>query len=270
VEITDFIAESGFNTLIIDLAEGIKYSSHPELAANGAWSKEFFRKELDRLRSIGLNPIPKLNFSATHDAWLKDYSRMLSTPIYYTVARELIDEVCELFDKPQYFHLGMDEECFEFIDYQKKYGHTVVRQSKAFWQDVHTLCSFVCANNVVPWLWGTKFWYDKEETLENMPKNALISSGFYDRLLNPEQFILFQGPAYESVFAFSERGFYQVPICATYNTSLNPDDIMSTYKDLDKVIGFVAAPWFRTRRIDVMKHFAEAKVVKEAFEKHFT
>ena len=43
---------------------------------------------------------------------------------------------------------------------------------------------------------------------------------------------------------------------------------MSVYKDLDGVLGFMSAPWFRTREIDVLKHFAEAKVFKVAFEKY--
>ena len=267
-KITDFVKECGFNTLIIDLAEGIEYKSHPELSTVGAWSQEKLKKELDRLRKMGLEPIPKLNFASAHDAWLKDYSHMLATPTYHKVAKELIDEVCELFDKPNYFHLGMDEECYEFSDYQKKYGFTAIRQGQVFWDDVRFLCECVENNKVTPWLWGTKFWYDQEETLENMPKNAIISSGFYDRLLNPEQFIHFQKPAYDSTFAFSRNGFLQVPVCATYNTSLNPDDFMSVYKNLDGVLGFMSAPWFRTREIDVLKHFAEAKVFKVAFEKY--
>ena len=63
----------------------------------------------DLKRQVSFELIPKLNFSACHDIWLKDYSRMLSTPIYYEVCRDVIQEVCEVF-KPRYFHLGMDEE----------------------------------------------------------------------------------------------------------------------------------------------------------------
>ncbi len=39
-----------------------------------------------------------------HDVWVGKYSRMVSAPIYFEVAKELIDEVCELL-KPKYFHL---------------------------------------------------------------------------------------------------------------------------------------------------------------------
>ena len=68
------------------------------------------RKELARLRKLGLEPIPKLNFSTTHDLWLGPYSRQVSATIYYKVCEDLIDEVTGLFDKPRLFHLGYDEE----------------------------------------------------------------------------------------------------------------------------------------------------------------
>ncbi len=51
--------------------------------------------------------MPKLNFSTCHDAWLGKYARTVSTPIYYQVCNDLIAEVCDLFDGPRLFHLGM-------------------------------------------------------------------------------------------------------------------------------------------------------------------
>jgi hypothetical protein len=44
------------------------YPSHPELAVKGSWSPEKMKSELARLRALGLEPIPKRNFSASHDA----------------------------------------------------------------------------------------------------------------------------------------------------------------------------------------------------------
>ena len=69
-----------FNTVVIDLGDAVQYESHPEIAAPDAWSKVFLRKKLDEIRALGIEPIPKLNFSACHDYWMKDYHRMVSTP----------------------------------------------------------------------------------------------------------------------------------------------------------------------------------------------
>ncbi len=78
----DHAAEEGLTTVFMDLGEGMAYPSHPELAVPGTWSVEKMQKELARMRSLGLEPLPKLNFSTCHDAWLKDYHRMISTPQY--------------------------------------------------------------------------------------------------------------------------------------------------------------------------------------------
>jgi len=60
-----------------------KWPRHPELGVSDSWEPERFVKEMERLRAIGLEPIPKMNFSTCHDAWLKDYGHQVSTPRYY-------------------------------------------------------------------------------------------------------------------------------------------------------------------------------------------
>ena len=64
--LSDALAKAGCNQIVIDLAEIVQYPSHPELAVKGSWSVEKLRAELDRLRGIGFEVIPKMNFSATH------------------------------------------------------------------------------------------------------------------------------------------------------------------------------------------------------------
>ena len=100
----------GVNMIVFDLGEGVVYPSHPELAVEGSWSPEKLRAELDRLRGMGFEMVPKLNFSASHDIWLKEYHRMISTPEYYRVCADLIRDAIEIFDHPRFVHLGLDEE----------------------------------------------------------------------------------------------------------------------------------------------------------------
>ena len=123
--LTGRMQKVGMNLVVIDLAEGVRYPSHPELAVKGSWSPDKLREELRRLRKMGIEPIPKLNFSTAHDIWLKIYSRQVSTPIYYQVCADLIRDVCEIFDHPRFFHLGYDEEN---AANQTKYAYAVIRQ----------------------------------------------------------------------------------------------------------------------------------------------
>ncbi len=75
----------GMNRVLIDWGDGVKYDSLPEIAVNGAWSTSQLKKELKTIRKLGLEPIPKLNFSTGHKAWLGPYQRMISSDTYYKV-----------------------------------------------------------------------------------------------------------------------------------------------------------------------------------------
>ena len=90
------MAATGINMVVIDLGDGIEYESHPEIAVKNAW-KPKSKNRAGKMRKLGIEPIPKLNFATTHDIWLKDYSRMVSTDIYYNVCKDLIEEVSLLF-----------------------------------------------------------------------------------------------------------------------------------------------------------------------------
>ena len=76
------LKDCGSNAIVIDLGDAMVYDSPPEIAVEGAFTKEEMRAELDRLNALGFEVIPKLNFSATHDVWLGEYARMISTKKY--------------------------------------------------------------------------------------------------------------------------------------------------------------------------------------------
>lgn len=92
------------------------------------------KQKLDEIRAKGMVPIPKLNFSCCHHTWLKEYRRMVSTPIYYQVCADLIREVCELFDYPELFHLGMDEEN---VGNQRFRECVHIRRGDLLWHDLY-------------------------------------------------------------------------------------------------------------------------------------
>jgi hypothetical protein len=45
-EVVDMAAENGIDSLYINLANGIRYASHPEIAIEGAWEVEELKEEL--------------------------------------------------------------------------------------------------------------------------------------------------------------------------------------------------------------------------------
>ena len=178
-EAAERMAAKGVNTLVLDLGEGLLYPSHPELAIEGTWSPKKMREELKYLRGLGLEVVPKLNFSSCHDPWLKQYERMLSTKRYYTVCSDVIRDTVDVFGGPKCLHLGYDEEDYW---HQHTYNYLVVRQGEGWWKDFNFFVETTEKAGVRPWIWSDYVWRHEEEFLKRMPRSVLQSNWYYGTL----------------------------------------------------------------------------------------
>lgn len=165
-----------FNMVVMDLGEFLSYPSHPELAVKGSWSADRMRAEVRRLRSMGLEPIPKLNFSASHDQWLKQYHRMVATEPYYRVCFDVIRDVCEIFETPRLMHIGFDEEQMEW-----QRGKVIVncRQHELWWHSLERFIDVVEKQGVRPWMFSDYGW-DHPDFVKKCPKSVLQCPGYYN------------------------------------------------------------------------------------------
>ena len=168
-----FLAERKYNMVIVDVGDGIKFESHPEICAPDAWDKDFLKKKLDEMRAIGLEPIPKLNFSCAHNTWMKKYRRMVSTPEYYQFTSDVIREVCEVFGNPRFIHLGLDEERAGITDFREALH---VRGTELWWHDAYLLFAEAEKNGARPWVWSDYFWNHPDIFAERMPKIIPINN----------------------------------------------------------------------------------------------
>lgn len=245
----DFLPLQGFNTVLIDVGDAVQYDSHPEISLPNAWSKDKLKEELDHMRSIGLTPIPKLNFSTCHDAWLGEYSRMVSTPKYYQVCEDLIKEVAELFGYPKLFHIGMDEEN---ADMQKSFRYCCIRQKDLWWKDLYFYCDVCEKVGARPWVWSDGVWtYFKkqEEFLQKMPKSVLQSNWWYQNLVFEKDYKV-PDFRYEAYLTLNEHGFDQVPTASVcWGRAGNAEQTMELCKkfcDDNLIKGYMTAPWRMT------------------------
>lgn len=264
VDLLEQMKSVGFNMVVIDLGDGVKYKTHPEIAVKNAWSRKKLRQEIDRCRLMGLEPIPKLNFSTTHDTWLKDYARQVSTPAYYTVCRDLIDEVTELFDKPRFFHLGMDEENAYL---QENYEYTVVRQYALWWHDFLMLTEQVEKSGSRPWIWSDYLWNHTDTFFEKMPKSVLQSNWYYEKKFERG---VKEIDAYHSL---DEHGYDQVPTASNW---FNPENFEMTVDycrrnlDSQRLLGFIQTIWKPTIEECRPRHVAAIEQVARVIAKSKT
>ena len=267
--VTERFAAVGGNLLLIDLGEALLYPSHPELAVKGSWKPERMQKEIARLRGLGLEPIPKLNFSTAHDAWLKEYGRMVSTPEYYKVCADLIRDVCEIFEKPRLFHLGWDEEAAYG---QKNALMMVVRQGDLWWHDFLFTVREVEKYGVRPWVWSGRNYLDHEAFMRRMPSSVLQTNSYYWKdfekyLVRDDDLIRsarWPGPYVGALgyIELDETGrFEQVACGSNWNNDENFELTVKfchkhlKHKELFK--GFLMAPWKNTFGIH-KKHLLDA------------
>ena len=256
-ETTAHMAARGMNMVLIDLGEFMAFPSHPELAVTGSWSPDRLREELGRLRALGLEPIPKLNFSATHDQWLKVYHRMISTPTYYQVVRDVIRDTAEVFSTPRLFHLGWDEER---TDYAVRRGHFAMRAGELWWHDF--LFTVKCAEDCGcrPWVWSDHGWNRRDEYVRRCPKSVVQSNWYYDEELGQYSLDPKVNRHAHRLVQFHDlekAGFDQVP-CGTnwagagarHARKTGGDDIIGAlvpycrrHISRERLLGFLMAPW---------------------------
>jgi len=228
------------NMIIIDLGDGVIYDRHPEIAVKKAWSTTRLRQELHKIRKLGLEPIPKLNFSTAHDFWLGPYARMVSSDAYYSVCRNLLAEVIDLFDQPRFFHLGMDEETFE---HQKYYQYSVIRQHDLWWHDLFFLFEQVEKQDVRPWIWSDYYWHHPEIFLEKMPKSVLQSNWYYGNQFNPTV------KEVQAYLDLNRHGYEQIPAGSNWS---HPENFGQTVEfcraNLSPTLlkGFLQTIWYPT------------------------
>ena len=257
-DLTDYAAAKKLNMVMIDVGEGLVFPSHPELAIKGSWSPDKLRAEVRRLKAMGLEPIPKLNFSATHDGWLKDYHRMLTTPAYYAMQREVIRDVWEVFEHPRFFHLGFDEEAAGWIG---KRNYFVIRQGELWWHDM--LYAVKCVEDLGcrAWIWSDYGWHHPD-FLTRCPKSVLLSDWYYDECLGGfdiNNYVAKNNGHKERLQQFHDlekAGFEQVP-CGTNwiggarrAKNIGADDVIGKLVKLGREViaperlkGFMMAPW---------------------------
>ncbi|MBE6590486.1 MAG: hypothetical protein E7646_00420 [Ruminococcaceae bacterium] len=264
----EYLPTQGINTLIIDLGNAIKYDCHPEIAMKEGLSKDEAKKLCDKVRALGMEPVPKLNFSCCHDPWLRKYSYMVGTEEYAKVCNELIDETCEIFDA-KYFHLGLDEENFAL---QGAYGIRHVRGAHFWWRDAHRLFERCEHNNARPWVWSDDYWYHPEEFKKNMPKSVLQSNWNYDNISFGEKNGTYRKKEFQYYVDLDRLGYDQVPTCSTWASATNTDATFRMCKnDLSEehFLGIMTAPWTNCQGSTNLLCLQEAKRFGLAKKKYF-
>ena len=265
---TDRAAEKGVNLIVVDLGEGLFYPSHPELAIEGTWSIEKMQAEIVRLNALGIEVIPKLNFSTTHNGWMGDYTHMVSSKPYYRMCEEVIADVMEIFGHPRFFHIGCDEER---SDFQEKHGYKYVctRLDDYWWHDLFHLVDTIEKHGARPWMWSDHLWYHPD-FVERCPKSVIQQNWFYDSQnggFDLETNTTSEQIRLQSFLTLDQAGFDQVPCSTNWvggkrkSLGIGADDVIGKLVPFCRehissghLMGFMMASWAPTDTPEHLDH----------------
>jgi hypothetical protein len=209
------------------------------------------------MRRMGLEPIPTLDFSAGHHAWLGPYSRCVSTDTDYAVCRALIEEVVGLFNRPRFFHLGMDEET---AHHQRRYHYIVVRQGALWWKDFYNLQNQVERHHVRAWIWSDYIWEHRAEFLRKMTRSVLQSNWYYGETFRKGIRDV------EAYLDLEKHGYDQVPTASNWSSDESfPKTVRHCWSRIapKRLLGFMHAPWLPTIRAYRQRHRRAIEMVGE-------
>ena len=255
----DHAAAKGLNMIVVDVGEGLAFPRRPELAIEGSWSAEKLADEVLRLHGLGLEVIPKLNFSTTHNGWLKQYRRMVGSSEYYRVCEDVLKDVSEIFGKPRFIHIGCDEEDGDWhVMKSTTRQYVVVRRNEVWQHDFLHLVKTCEGLNARAWAWSDYGWI-KPDFMKWCPKSVLLSNWYYDEAWGG--FDLEKNNTDDKVrlrqfWELEEAGYDQVP-CGTNwvgwkrrKEGVGADDVIGKLVKLGRAVvspqhlyGFLMAPW---------------------------
>ena len=270
-------ANAGMNAIVLWTGNGVRYESHPEIAREDAVSPEWIKEQVRICREKGIALYPELNLSASHDDWLGEYARMLSTSIYYKVIKDLIEEAYALFDSPAYIHLGMDEEDFK---HQKNRDFVAFRQGALYMKDLRYMVDCCKAVGATPWIWACPLFDMTEAFVEEFKPDEIVLSPWYYNAFRREHYtpiesrqeyvtyynegdyakmnirFVEEDPFLVNVRAkalpLMEKGYRYIPCASVFNRcDWNTVDLMEYFRDngIDRqILGYITAPWIPLKK----------------------
>lgn len=284
-----YARKNGINMMLVEIAEAMRYPSHPEIALTGknadqsSRSPEWMNERVRKCREMGIEVIPQLNFSATHDAWLGFYSRMVSSPTYYRVAGDLIRDVNDIFEKPRFIGMGMDEEA---PDFARNAPLGVARTGELLWHDINFFGNEISKLGARPWMWSDLEWWYPPDFAKHVSKDILQTNWYYGQSFDSKAYKAKNDMRWKYIESYNRldaAGFDQVPGPSNWlegrdkregktENRVNTDMTLEYCKrciDPKRLLGYVSLPWCGSMRNGDKTWFDACDQLVAARAKHY-
>ena len=180
------IADMGYNAVLWEVENKIKWETCPECISPDAFSKETFKKILSYSRSLGLEPIPLLQ-TVGHAEYVLQHKKYFSFredstryDCYATCKPEVrkflktwIDEYLDLFGEIKYFHLGGDEAYVFASSPACSAEAEKIGKGKLYAKYMKDIAAPLLSRNIRPCIWDDMILH-YPAGLPDIPRNFII------------------------------------------------------------------------------------------------
>jgi hypothetical protein len=153
-----------YNTLIIQIDDGVKFDTMKKIARADAWTKEEFSDVVRYAKENGLDVIPELKLLTHQEKLLNNkYPQLMYNKVTYDPRKEetyqvvlpMVDEVISLI-KPRAMHIGHDEVAGYNAKSRARWlgPDQKMLPPDLFLKDVLRLYSYFSGKGLETWMWG--------------------------------------------------------------------------------------------------------------------
>lgn len=155
---------AGYNTIVIQIANGIQLDAVPELSRVGSWTKQDVAKFLERAGDCDIDVIPELKFLTHQEKFFQDhFPELMYNAVTYDprdervhkIVFDVLDEIIAIMN-PRAISIGHDE----VVGWNKEHarrnlldGETML-PADLYLADVLALHEHIRDRDIETWMWG--------------------------------------------------------------------------------------------------------------------
>lgn len=192
------LAGLGYDTIIWEVENNIKWETCPECVSPDAFSKAEFKEILAYSRGLGLEPIPLLQTIGHCEYVLKHakYKPLAEVPdridqycpqnpAVVPFLRKWIDEYLEVFGDIKYFHLGADE-AYTLGECPRCRAYAAAHSLSALYIDhMNAMSEPLIKKGIRPIIWADMLLHHPE-ALDRLSKKVVIYDWLYTRFVGAD------------------------------------------------------------------------------------
>ncbi len=187
------LADLGYDTIIWEVENNIKWETCPECVSPDAFSKAEFKEILAYSRGLGLEPIPLLQTIGHCEYVLKHekYKPLAEVPdridqycpqnpAVVPFLRKWLDEYLEVFGDVRFFHLGADE-AYTLGECSRCRAYAAAHSLSALYIDhINAVSRPLIARGIRPIIWADMLLHHPE-ALDSLSKKIVLYDWLYTR-----------------------------------------------------------------------------------------